>query len=98
MTPLDIEQGETRRCCSSVLGNALVDADCAAGNPIKTKTILAGDVRIGPPMSAEAVRINRADADEKRKRHRPDCNPADQLFGKSKLPPEQAVDGRADQG
>ncbi len=60
------------------------------------RAILAGDVRFGPHgVTAEAVGIDRGYADEKGKRNRANGNAADQLLGKTKLPSEEAVDGRA---
>jgi hypothetical protein len=47
-------------------------------------------------MTAESVRVNSRDADEKRERNRSDSDPADEWFGETKLPAEQPVDSGAD--
>jgi hypothetical protein len=77
--------------------NTLVDADRATGNPVETKTILAGEIWLRPfRLAAEPVGLNRGNADEKRKRHRAHGDPADKLFGKTKLATEKAVNRSAD--
>src|ERR1044072_708896 len=73
----------------------LIDADCAAGNPVETKTILAREVRLGP--SVLTVRNDGSQANEKRERNRSDCNAPDECFGKAKLSAQQPVNCSADQ-
>src|SRR4026208_501999 len=73
----------------------LIDADCAAGNPVETKTILAREVRLGP--SVLTVGNDGSQANEKRERHRSDCYASDERFGKPKLSAQQPVNCSADQ-
>src|SRR6185369_673460 len=48
----------------NTLFNTMIDADCAARNPVETKTILTREIRLGPlGVTAESIRINRSDAD-----------------------------------
>jgi hypothetical protein len=45
-------------------------------------------------VTAESVGINRSESNQKREHNRTNGNAADQLLGKTKLPSEQAIDGR----
>ena len=47
-------------------------------------------------MTAEAIRINGRNADQKRERNGADCDAADERFGKTKLPAQKAVNCGAD--
>src|SRR5262249_21974465 len=50
--------------------NAAVDADSAAGNPIETHAVLAGDIRLGPnSIAAEPIGINCRETYEKGQRY-----------------------------
>ncbi len=101
ITPLDVQQriaGSFGHFAFSMSCRAAIDADCATRNPAKTKSILAGEIRLGPlRMSAESILINRRDADQKRQRDRAHSDSADEPFGKAKLATQQAVNRSANE-
>src|SRR5688572_21335295 len=69
-------------------------AHCATGNPrILKRSVLTGYISLGiNSASAERIGVNGGNSEEEGQRNRTDSNRAHDLFRKTKLAPEQAVD------
>src|SRR4030095_14034549 len=76
---------------------ALVDANSSAGDPFETEPVLTSHVRFAKlQCSTKTIGVNGNNTYEERERDRTNSDSADEIFGKAKLPPKQAVDGGTD--
>ena len=75
---------------------SLIDADCPTRNPVKTESVLTCQIRFAEfESSAKAIGINRSQTNEEGKCNRANRDAANEVFGKTKLATQKAVNRRA---